>query len=222
MKSFIIAIILIIPIATFANDLTFKIGGFIPNGNSDIWEANESETDFKTTNLAGAYVGMEVDLFLGKYANFSCEVGYYKKDTLAEDADYIFPDGIPIEHVIYLRKIPLQASIKLFPLGRNKKIIPYAGAGIGLYFWDYQEYGDFVVNRYTEPEIISGFYESTGQDFGTHAMFGFMFPIGWKNTVNAEIKYVKLDGNLGKDFDPSFEPIDLSGLYITFGISFWF
>ena len=222
MKGIIVILIIMVPMALFAEDVSFKMGGFIPDGKSDIWEANKSETDFQVSDLAGAYVAVEADIFLGKYVNFACELGYYKKDTIAEDADYVFPDGSPIEHVIYLRQVPLEGSIKILPFGRNRKIILYVGGGIGLYFWDYQEYGDFVINRHDEPEIITGYFQSTGQNFGTHVMFGLMFPVGWHYSLNGEIKYAKVHGNLGRDFDPSFDPIDLSGLYITFGVSFWF
>src|SRR4030042_4667541 len=172
--------------------------------------------------MAGGYVAGEIYLFLGRHFNFACEVGYYQKDVLVEDIDFEYPDGLPIEHVVYLRTVPLQASFKFLPLGRNRKIIPYVGGGLGFYFWDYQEYGDFVIYRYDDPEIITGYYQSTGVDLGYHGMFGLMIPIGWHYSVNAEIKYVRVDGNLGNDFDPNFEPIDLSGIYATAGISFWF
>lgn len=205
-----------------ADDITLKLGGYVPSAKSDIWDANELETNFKKSDMVGFYIAGEADLFLGHLFNISFELGYYRDDALAEDVDFVWEDGSPIIHTIYLRIIPLEGSLKLLPLGRNRKIIPYVGAGIGIYFWDYQEFGDFVINRYTDPQIITALFQSTGQDLGTHFMFGLMFPFGYHYTFNAEIKYIKLNGKLGRDFDPSFEPIDLGGVQATIGFSYWF
>jgi len=222
MKIITIVIIILIPSLLLADDITFKLGGFIPDGKSDIWKVNTTETNFKVSNLAGFYAAAEVDLFLGKNFNFAVELGYSEKDTLTEDIDFVYPDDSPIEHTLFLRLVPLQGSFKFLPFGRDRKIIPYFGGGVGLYFWNYQEYGDFVINRYTEPEIITALFESSGADFGYHGMFGIMIPFGYHYTANAELKYAKVQGHLGSDFDPTFDPIDLSGLYATFGVSFWF
>jgi hypothetical protein len=222
MKLATVLLILLIPAFVFAENVTFKLGGFIPDGKSDIWEVNQSETYFKVSDLAGFYASGEADLFMGKYFNFAFELGYTEKDTITEDKDFVYPDDAPILHTISLRMVPLQGNIKILPLGRDRKIIPYFGGGIGLYFWRYWEYGDFITNRYTEPEIITGSFLSTGADIGYQAMFGMMVPFGYHYSANGELKYVRVHGNLGSDFDPTFEPIDLSGLYVTFGISYWF
>lgn len=222
MKTITIFIIMLIPTLLLADDLTFKIGGFIPSGKSDIWKVNETETNFKASDLAGFYASGEADLFLGKYFNFAIELGYTEKDSTVADVDFTYPDDSAIVHTIFLRQVPLQASIKILPLGRERKIIPYFGGGVGLYFWKYWEYGDFVIDRYTDPTIITGSFESTGADVGYHGMFGLMFPFGYHYTVNAEVKYAKVHGHLGEDFDPTFEPIDLGGLTVTAGFSFWF
>jgi len=47
-------------------------------------------------------------------------------------------------HRLGISIIPLQLAVKVAPLGRRTKLIPYVGAGVGLYLWSVRLEGDIV------------------------------------------------------------------------------
>ncbi len=209
--------------SAWADSLSVRLGVFVPRGQSDIWDLNRRETTLTTGQMVGGTLGVGYDLFAGRWLNAAVAVSFYERDRDVEDRDYVYPDGTPIVRTIQLRIVPLEASLKFLPLGRNRRgAIPYVGAGLGIYFWQYAETGDFVFNRGRRDAFIDfGDFRAEGQDLGWHVMAGLQIPIGRRMTFDAEAKYTGLDGKLGPDFDPSFQPIDLSGWAFTGGISFW-
>ena len=117
------------------------------------------------------------DYFLGDYVNLGGSVSFLYSDTDAIDVDFEFEDGSPIFRTLRLQVVPLEANIRFLPTGRDAAVIPYVGGGAGIYFWEYEEFGDFVINRNTDPEIISGTSFSDGADPGWHVEGGVYIPI---------------------------------------------
>jgi hypothetical protein len=125
-------------------------------------------------------------------------------------------------------------SLKLSPLGRKTKLIPFVGGGVGLYFWSAGLFGEMVDFSdpyiYTDPllgdidvyPVIPVNSRETGMSIGYHAFGGFSFPIGYRATIDAEVRYHvakgKFDGPLFVDF-PDF---NVGGLALTVGFSYWF
>jgi hypothetical protein len=73
------------------------------------------------------------------------------------------------------------------------------------------------------PPVITGRADSTGTDPGWHAEGGVQIPFSRSAAAIAEVKYFKAHGDLDRrSFDPAFQPIDLSNLVISGGVSFWF
>jgi len=207
----------------WADTLSVRLGVFVPRGKSDIWDLNRRETTLTTGQMVGGTLGIGYDLFAGRRLNVAAAVYFYERDRDVEDRDYVYPDGTPIVRTLQLSIVPVEVSLKFFPLGRNRRgAIPYIGGGLGIYFWQYAETGDFVFNRGRRNAFIgSGDFRAEGQDLGWHAMAGLQIPIGRRATLDWEVKYTGLDGRLGPQFDPSFQPIDLSGWTFVGGLSFW-
>jgi hypothetical protein len=207
-----------------AGSLTVLGGYAEPSGDSDVFDQNDRETTFETNDLASFAGTIGYDHFLGDYVNLGGSVSFQYADTDVADVDFEFENGSPIFRTISLQMIPLEANIRFLPTGRDASIIPYFGGGVGLYLWEYEEIGDFVINRNSDnPEIISGTAFSDGADPGFHVEGGVYIPFGRSVAFAAEGKYWKAEGDLDPEgFDPAFEPIDLSGFQISGGVSFWF
>ncbi len=207
----------------WADTLSVRLGVFVPRGKSDIWDLNRQETTLTTGQMVGGTLGVGYDLFAGRWFNAAVAVSFYERDRDVEDRDYVYPDGTPIVRTIQLSIVPVEASLKFLPLGRTRRrAIPYVGGGLGIYFWRYAETGDFVFNRGRRNAFIDfGDFRAEGQDLGWHVMAGLQIPIGRRATLDWEAKYTGLNGKLGPQFDPSFQPIDLSGWTFTGGLSFW-
>lgn len=206
-----------------AGSINALFGYVQPRGDSDIYSQNELETTFRTNDLNdfGGTVGY--DHFLGNYVNVGASFSFYESDTTVQDVDFEFENGAPILRNIRLQIIPLEANVRVLPTGRDASIIPYFGGGFGFYFWEYEEVGDFIINRNANFDVITGTAFSDGADPGFHVEAGVFIPVGRSIAIMAEGKYWKAEGDLDPaGFDPAFEPIDLSGTQFSAGVSFWF
>ena len=204
-----------------AETFSIKVGALFPQGKSDIWEQNKFETDLTMSDMIGGDVGIGFDVFLADILNAGFSISFYNRERTVEDRDFVFPDGFPILRTLSLTVVPVELGVKFLPMGRNRRAIPYLGGGLGLYVWEYRENGDFVADRFGDPYIASGDFRSSGADIGWHGEAGMQIPWGRRTSVDWEIKYYRVNGDLGRDFDPGFEPIDLSGWVLSLGLSFW-
>ena len=218
------ALVALIGIPAFGDSITGTIGYAWPSGDSDIFSQNEFETTFETSDLGGFAGTVRYDKFLGDYVNLSGGFSFYYGDTLVQDVEFVFDNGQPVFRDITLEVVPIEASVHVLPLGRNAAVIPYFGGGFGFYYWEYEEVGDFVINRNSPtPDVITGVAISDGFDPGFHVEAGVHIPFSRSVAFVAEYKYWQADGDLDiEGFDPSFEPIDLSGSMFSGGVSFWF
>ncbi len=248
-KSLIIvfALILCLPGFIFSDLVSFKVGYFIPRAMSDLWDdefANMSftKTQFQNTNFAFGYeyfVSREFSIVLSGENYTKNKSGIYN-DYVGEDIDgwgyaFDYGEGYPISHVFSVTSTPIQASIKLTPLGRKGKIIPYVGGGVGVYLWSVRLQGDSI--HFDEGEefldlnldaIVIGYpiYEENAREenkisFGFHVFGGVMLPIANRISIEGEVKYNQVKGAL-KDYFIGFEPFDLGGLTISVGMNYWF
>jgi hypothetical protein len=209
--------------AVFADQVNLFAGYVLPSGNSDVFDQNARETTFRTSDLDGWGGTIGYDHFLGEFFNLGLSTSYYHDDTTVQDVDFTYQDGHPILRDLHFEIVPLEFNLHVLPLGRNPAVIPYLGGGFGVYFWNYEEAGDFVFNRLTNPNIVTGRAHSDGVDPGYHVEGGLMIPFSRNTTFTAEAKYWHAHGKLDvSGFDPSFGPLDLSATMFQAGVSIWF
>jgi opacity protein-like surface antigen len=213
-----------VSLPAFADSITVTGSYFMPRGDSDIFTQNEHETSFRTNDLNGLGAQFRYDHFLGNYINIGGGVSFYDQNTDVVDNDFEFPNGNQIVRNIELQIVPLEVNLHILPAGRDVPVIPYIGGGAGLYFWEYHERGDFVLDRLTNPHVFpNGRADSSGTDGGWHVEGGVQIPFSRAITATGEFKYFRAHGDLDpRSFDTGFQPIDLSSSIISGGISFWF
>ncbi|MFC2167293.1 hypothetical protein ACFLQZ_04945 [Acidobacteriota bacterium] len=241
------ALILCLPGFIFSDLVSFKVGYYIPRAMSDLWEEefinmNFIKTDFHNTNFIFGYeyfVSREFSIVLGVESYTRNKSGVYN-DYVGEDIDnqgyaFDYGEGYPISHVFTVSSTPIQAAIKLTPLGRKGKIIPYIGGGFSAYLWSVRLQGDMIDFAAGEEfidldndAIVIGYptypvdaREENKISFGFHVFGGVMLPIANRISLEGEVKYSKASGTLKEAFI-GFEPFDLSGLTISIGMNYWF
>jgi len=225
MKKYLFLLIAATLFSLPAHSDSFYVMGsyFNPDGDSDVFDQNIMETTFQVDDLNGWGGTFGYNHFIGEHFDLGADLAYYHQDTSVEDRGFEFPDGRSIFRDIHFKIVPVEANFNVRPIGRNYAIIPYIGAGIGIYFWEYEERGDFVVDRNTNPNVITGSAFSDGTDLGWNVHGGLEIPFSRSATINTEIKYSKAEGDLDvRGFDPAFGPIDLSMVTYSAGVSFWF
>jgi len=241
-----LALIFLIPSLAFSNIFTFKAGLFIPRAQSDLWTTEFENMSFSKTNYTTTNFGFAYEYFLTREASLVIGVDSYSKNKFGSYEGLVGFELIegyfafPIEdyegnyfpaHAFNISITPIQLSLKLTPMGRTGKFIPYVGGGVGLYLWNVRLNGDLVdfddvwvyvpdgIDIY--PITTVDAWESNRISFGYHAFGGIMVPFTKRMTFEVEFKYNRAQGELKEAFE-GFEPFDLSGYQISLGLNYWF
>jgi hypothetical protein len=252
-----LGLLLLAPSLAFSDSFSLRIGYFMPYALSDsyfpdhpdsLWTIEFEQMSFLKNKFRGSTFGLSYEYFVGKNLSLAFTLDSYSKsrpgyyvdyvqNTLTE-GDFAFPFvdfyGDDIQHAFSVSSTPLQVSLKITPLGRKTRLIPFVGGGAGLYFWSVRLQGEIVdfytPYVYTDPVLgdidvylvlPDRYARETGNTFGFHAFAGFEIPIGYRTTVEAEARYHWAKANLGGTL-PGYEDFDLGGLALTVGFNYWF
>jgi len=241
-----LALIFLTPTLGFSRIFTFKAGLFIPRTQSDLWTTEFDQMSFSKTNYITTNFGFAYEYFLAREASLVIGVDSYSKNKLGNYVDYVGIElvegdfAFPIEdyegeffpaHAFNVTITPIQLSLKLTPLGRKGKIIPYVGGGVGLYLWNVRingwlvDFDDVWVyvpdNIDIYPIIAIDAWENNRLSFGYHAFGGVMVPFTRRMTFEVEFKYNRAQGELKEAFE-GFEAFDLTAYQVSLGLNYWF
>ena len=139
-------------------------------------------------------------------------------DTLYRDFED--SDGTQIEQELKLRVVPITASLRFLPLGRDAAVEPYIGAGIGFFNWRYSEVGEFI--DFSDDSIFLNRYTADGTSVGPVILAGLRAPIGDAFTVGGEFRWQKATGDGLLDEGFLADKIDLGGWTTNFTFGFRF
>jgi len=257
-KRIIIALAALIAVGSlaFADTISLKVGYFVPGLKSDFWANELANMDFRKSDFQGAtfsfayeaFLTPELSLVIGVENYTKTRTGYYRDYVGIQfsDGDFAFPaayyngDYTPA-HNLRVSVTPIQFSLKIAPLGRRAKIIPYVGAGVGVYLWSLRMQGDLV--DFSDPwnytssdgyvDTIYPIYpvdawegENLGRiAIGFQGFAGIEIPIANRLTLDIEGKYSYAKGKMGTDPNngfTGFAPLDLGGVTFSLGFNYWF
>jgi opacity protein-like surface antigen len=249
------ALILMIPGFMFSDLATFKVGYFIPRTQyelraDNLWWIEFDQMSFSKTNYQTTIFGFGYEYFFSNHLSLLLNVEGYSKNKLGQYLDYVgysFPDGdfaFPGDfegeffpsHTFSVSITPFQLSVKITPLGRRMKIIPYLGGGVGVYLWSVRIFGDLIdfsddSYYYEDDEIIvDPIYpiysvdarEENKLKVGFQGFAGIMIPLANRISLEAEFKYNYAMADFSESAFLGFERFDLSGYQITIGMNYWF
>jgi hypothetical protein len=150
-------------------------------------------------------------------------------ERASEYRDLVDNNLLPIQQTTGLNTTHLSAGIRyaLTPRGRDvsrlvwvpSKFVPYVGAGAGVVFWQWRQYGDFV--DFVDNSIFYESFRSQGWAPTAHVFSGIDIQLHRGLYLALQGRYTKAAGELGADF-VDFEPIDLSGFRTSAGINLVF
>jgi hypothetical protein len=233
-----VAVLILLPLTAIAQEdeytplrmgsISFRIGGFWPSANSDLWETNFTDLTLEKADFNNYMVGVEFNWFASRLLTLGVAVDYYKKTNSSNYRDYTDEYGNELMQDISLEVVPITFTAKLTPLGngspgysggRGSPIVPWVGGGVGVYAFRYEEYGEFI--DFSDMSIIDGDFLTETAAFGFHVAGGVVVPIGFDWDVFGEVRYARVEGDLSEDF-LGFEPLDLGGVSAIFGFSYRF
>jgi hypothetical protein len=250
MKKILIAftvLLFFVPALVYSDIITFRAGYFFPRAQSDLWEIEFENMDFTKTDFQSSIFSFTYEYFITNQVSFLLSVDGYTKQEVGlyrgfvgytdADGDWAYPDDYAGEfipaHNFSVSSTPIQASIKLSPLGRTSRIIPYIGGGAGIYIWSVRMRGDqidFSDEWWDIVEEVSVYpiYTVDGREenrfsVGFHAFGGIMVPIANRISIEGEFKYHMVKGTFSGSGDfEGFESFDLSGYQVSIGLNYWF
>ncbi|MBN2346474.1 MAG: hypothetical protein JXO51_08780 [Candidatus Aminicenantes bacterium] len=206
-------------LAAFAHSMNLKFGLFVPSLQSDLWEVNLQNLTFDKADMINTYYAGEYEMFLGRNASLSFEIGSYTRNVYAQYRDYTFENDAPIFQNISLRLTPIEANLKFYPMGHRYRVFPFVGAGVELVAWTYQQWGDFI--NFENDSVNEGFAESRRLAVGLNARAGLVFRFQSRLAFALEAKYQHVKGRLSEYFE-GFAPLDLGGFSANASINFYF
>lgn len=208
---------------------TFGIrGGFEhATANSDLFEFVTNQLTVDRSDFSSPTFGANLALRLSPRNDLVFDFGYSKVSRSSEFRDWIDQNDQPIEQTTSLRRIPLTLGFRHYLTARGHSIgrfawIPvrralYVGLGGGMMEYKFHQAGDFI-----DPVTLNVFNDAFVSQAWTpvaHASAGLDIGLGSFTMLNVEARYTWARAPLSTDFE-GFDPIDLSGLAVTAGLSF--
>jgi len=212
--------------ASAQQSLNLSIGGFVPAGEDsrgdidggDVLVNNLDFLAFNVKDFKGASFGAEYIVGLTPFIDASLGIAGYRRTVPTVYADLVNVNGSEIEQDLKLRVIPFTATVRFLPVGRDAGLIPYIGAGVGVFNWRYVESGDWVDSN---DDIYRDSFVGSGTATGPVILGGLRIPAGAWN-IGGEVRWQKAKGDLPASESFSADSINLGGwtYSATFNIHF--
>ena len=88
---------------------------------------------------------------MAKNLELGIHVDGYGKTIETSYRDYVRPEGDEIYQTLKLDIVPFGLTVRLVPTSKRTKVAPYIGGGIDLFYWKYEEWGDFI--DFWDPDL---------------------------------------------------------------------
>ena len=246
---FLAILIFLLPSLAFSDAILVRLSYFIPKAQSELWSIEFENMTFEKSDFQNATLGIYYEHFLSREISLLVGLDIYSQIRVGSYLDYVgysfigegdfaYPDDyydsplpFDINHQFSVSITPIQASLKLTPLGRRSGFIPYIGGGVSLYIWSVKMRGDIIdfSEEWEDTDldvIIYPIYPTDARQesrfsVGVQGFAGIMFPIANRLALEAEFKYNYGKGSLGGTFE-GFDDFDLSSYQIAVGVNYWF
>jgi hypothetical protein len=194
-----------------AGGLDIRLGAFFPSAKSNFFQSDEDLYFVTKGDWIGFTGGAEYNMVIAKNVELGFHVDGYGRSVDTSYRDYVNEDGSEIRQTLHFEVVPFGVSLRLVPTNRRTQIAPYLAVGPDLFYWKYEEYGDFVDFYDPDLTVYSNAFRSDGVAFGGHVAGGFRVYFNRDFALVVEGRYQFAKANMGGDFDLENNRIDLSG-----------
>lgn len=198
-----------------------QLGEFQPDGDSIYWDDSAFDFDRTADDFEDTLFGVSYIRPLGERLGLQFSGSFYEG---SEDLAYVrFVDqfGNDILHTTELELAAITVGFLYRFTGPDAALVPYVGAGGGLYAWRLSEFGDFIDFDDPQREIFSDFFEDEDEELGFYFTAGLEVPLADTWSLFAEARWDNAEAELGGDFR-GLGDLDLSGRSYSAGISWKF
>jgi opacity protein-like surface antigen len=194
------------------------VGGFQPDAHGDYWsnvfrDFTGSRSDFRDVIGGGDFI-----YHFDRYNAVMFSASFYSTSLTQSYRNFLDQNNNRIRHDTDFDIGSGSVAYLLFPAGTHTPVIPYLGAGVGVYSWRLREFGDFI-DFGNHNAIFTSRLSDDGTAFGYFFVAGLEIPMSRHVALLIDGRYTKSHDTLSGDFE-GFGRLDLSGGQIAGGIAF--
>ncbi len=197
-------------------EFRLRLGLYDLRGSSNFWDDNALVFTGGPGDLQDVVVGGDLLWSINPNLSLMFSGEYYEGTTTQFYRDPALSD---LGHETSLLITPLKVGLLIYPAGRRAPVIPYLGGGGGLYWWRYEESGNFwdftfaevTHQSYTADGVTAGYFFVAGLEVPVRPYWSFFFEGQWQHATDT----------LNQDFG-GFGDIDLSGTEVSAGFAWKF
>jgi opacity protein-like surface antigen len=203
------------------NELRVRGGLFTPRGDSQYWTEKEFDFFTEAEDFEDFLLGVDYRRRLGARTYLVVSGTVFSAEESTSYREFVDESGFDIFHDTTLDIASGTIGVHFVLTGPDAAVQPYLGGGGGFWAWNLEESGDFIDFSVTDPFIFSDTFTDDGAAFGWYWLVGLDVPVGDQFSVFAEVRWDRVDDELGSDFR-GLGDLDLSGRQITAGVAFGF
>jgi opacity protein-like surface antigen len=191
---------------------------------SSLYTNSEKGRPVSKADWVGFLGGAQYNFKIARHLELGIGVDGYSRTLDTEYNDYERDDGRPIFQTLKLEIVPISAELRFTTTKRYARVAPFVGVGFDLFYWKYEEFGDFIRFSDASLPVIEDSFIADGVAPGFHLSGGLRFAVTDDIGVVAQGRYQWGSTNMGKGFRDDFpnNKLDLSGATATLGVSFRF
>ena len=214
--------------------LALRGGWVFARAGSDLYDFVEDRLTIDDGDFNRAAFASDFGIALTNRADVVLGFEYNRAAIGSEYRNLVENNREPIGQTTTLAEANLTGSVRLAlaPRGREvsrfawvpRRVVPYAGAGGGMLWYDFRQSGDFVdegVRPGQQMPIFTDVLRSTGWTPSAHVFGGVDLQVHHRWYLTMDGRYVWAAADLEHDFE-RFEPIDLSGFRFGAGVNLVF
>jgi opacity protein-like surface antigen len=203
------------------HSLRLRGGIFTPDGDAEYFTEAEQDFTGKVSDLEDFVGGIDYRYDFGGHVGLMISGDVYEGTWDRAYRDFEDNFGNEIEHRASLEIDSLTAGVVIDIAPERSPVVPYVGAGGGLYSYRLEESGDFIDFTSPDFDIFDAQLVAEGETFGYYFLVGLEVPLTPYFSIFGEGRWDNAEDELGEDFD-GFGDLDLSGRRVMGGISWSF
>src|SRR5215208_2736469 len=194
-----LGLMLVAPGNTFASGLELRIGGFGPRGHSDLFSDVDELYGVRRQDFQGVTGGVEYSFNMTDHVELGLHLDGYGRTVDSTYRDFEREDGTPIFQELQLNVVPLGFSVRLLPAGRRARLSPYVAAGADVFFYKYEEQGEFIDFFSDDLDISTDAFVSEGAAPGFHVAAGLRVALSPDFDLTGEARYQQARTRMNDD-----------------------
>ena len=206
--------------------VAFRGSWLFARAGSDWYEFVSDHLTLESDDFNAPGFGLDVSVAVAPRLDVQFGLDYSNARVSSEYRDFVDNNRLPISQFTRLRELNLSGNIKIALTERGREIgrfawvprrlVPYAGAGGGVIWFDVKQTGDFV--DFVDLSIFTDVFQSRGWTPSAQVFGGIDLRVFKRLYVMFDGRYLWAAGELGRDWI-DFDPIDLAGFRLSGGIN---